>query len=958
MIKKFKISLLVLCAVSIALMLAVLSNATNAPVADYKGGEGVTAYGHSAKVYGGMSVVNTWWAYYEDTKTLEFISATDKYNETGDPNNCEGGASWGTYKNSIEHIIIGDYINKITGYAFSGLTSLKDIRVGNKLAQIDPGALSGCSSLSTIWRNGSERIEGRADLREILTLENTYSGTAIKELVLPNNITEIKVALPSTITTLYSENVNDNFIVYARDNKLNLIDLKNPKKEYNYYEEKPEGSDIIAPTPGTTVPSNPGAKNGHSSKTYSGMVIVDVDWVYNSETKTLEFISKVSGKHNETGTSADCDAGASWGNFKKEIEHIIVGDNISKVTTSAFFGIPNLVDVRLGKNVTELDPNCFGGCSKLTTVWRDGTDRVAGRADFSKIYKLQENVLANTAVEELVLAEKMTDDATNIPTFLYTIYTPKITDALITFAKNKQMNLIDINDPSNTAHKYYDPNKRLPKAEAPVENFVPTADVTDYGHMSRVYNNQTIVNTWWVFYESTKTLEFISATSSYNETGTDKDCEGGKSFGKYRKQVEHIIIGDNIGKISTQALQGFEEVKDIRLGVSVREIDYGAFNHCKSLTTVWYRGTERIEGRADLSRVVALNDIFLETQIKELLIPDKVTEFTKPLPLTIKNVYTTNITESMISYAEENLFNLINPVDPNEAYKFYIEYDESLPSCGPRAVFDFDEATGTLTVSGGGAINDLTNYYGGGSKKQWWFSFRDNIKHVVIGDYITRIGKYAFCECKNLETVEIPNVENFEIGNAAFEKCTNLRSVYRRGTEAIEGTVDIRNVAELFPWTFAYDYLIANVVINGAVESISTSNFEENTNLANIYGTPGSYAETYASENGLTFYDIASNEPQPIKCEIPEITESDTEVIVPGESETEDDIDIDFGTDSVTENEDDGPDLSFGEETKSTVAEPTENNGSVIIIVAAICAVVLIALVIAIIFAKKKSKVK
>ena len=53
------------------------------------------------------------------------------------------------------------------------------------------------------------------------------------------------------------------------------------------------------------------------------------------------------------------------------------------------------------------------------------------------------------------------------------------------------------------------------------------------------------------------------------------------------------------------------------------------------------------------------------------------------------------------------------------------------------------------------------------------------------------LGKYAFTECKNIETIELPAKDGFVILNAAFEDCYNLKSVYIRGNQPIEGTADV-----------------------------------------------------------------------------------------------------------------------------------------------------------------------
>ena len=73
-------------------------------------------------------------------------------------------------------------------------------------------------------------------------------------------------------------------------------------------------------------------------------------------------------------------------------------------------------------------------------------------------------------------------------------------------------------------------------------------------------------------------------------------------------------------------------------------------------------------------------------------------------------------------------------------------------------------------------------------------------------------------------------------------------------------------------WSFAYDFLIANIIVSEKVEKIGSSVFSDNVNLANVYGVPGSYAEEFAAENGLTFFDASSNIPTPITCTVPETT--------------------------------------------------------------------------------------
>ena len=103
--------------------------------------EGATLWGHSTEMYEGSQIINTWWAYYDETKTLEFVSATNDYNETGTLNEVdEEYEGWYEYTDVIEHIIIGDRIHKISSGAFQNFTALKDVRLGRSVNQISAGA--------------------------------------------------------------------------------------------------------------------------------------------------------------------------------------------------------------------------------------------------------------------------------------------------------------------------------------------------------------------------------------------------------------------------------------------------------------------------------------------------------------------------------------------------------------------------------------------------------------------------------------------------------------------------------------------------------------------------------------------------------------------------------------------------------------------------------------------------
>lgn len=131
------------------------------------------------------------------------------------------------------------------------------------------------------------------------------------------------------------------------------------------------------------------------------------------------------------------------------------------------------------------------------------------------------------------------------------------------------------------------------------------------------------------------------------------------------------------------------------------------------------------------------------------------------------------------------------------------EPTETHVQIGDKVWVDFDYSTGTATVSGTGAMWD---YYENGkdytNKHQNPFTGKSNVQKIVIsegvtnvGDYflqgyenrrsikeislastITKIGKYAFQNCYNVQGVMLPSGLE-EIGDYSFDNCGSLNEI-------------------------------------------------------------------------------------------------------------------------------------------------------------------------------------
>ena len=63
-----------------------------------------------------------------------------------------------------------------------------------------------------------------------------------------------------------------------------------------------------------------------------------------------------------------------WGAYADQITKVVINDGIHDLGQMAFYELPNLTEVVLGKDVTEIRNYCFKNCAALTTINLEGVD--------------------------------------------------------------------------------------------------------------------------------------------------------------------------------------------------------------------------------------------------------------------------------------------------------------------------------------------------------------------------------------------------------------------------------------------------------------------------------------------------------------------------------------------------------------------------------------------------------
>ena len=194
---------------------------------------------------------------------------------------------------------------------------------------------------------------------------------------------------------------------------------------------------------------------------------------------------------------------------------------------------------------------------------------------------------------------------------------------------------------------------------------------------------------------------------------------------------------------------------------------------------------------------------------------------------------------------------------------------------GSDVKWSFDTTTGTLIISGTGAMKDYTNNLSTRRSTAPWAE--EQVAQVVINEGVTRIGNSVFGYCNNLKNIEIPETVTkiggsafqgagltsikipasvTDIGNFAFEQ-TKLTSIKIPASVTNIGILAFNECENLQTVTFADDSQLKNIgtkafagtpitsiEIPASVTNIGRTAFNQCRKLESVTFAPGSKLET------------------------------------------------------------------------------------------------------------------
>ena len=127
-------------------------------------------------------------------------------------------------------------------------------------------------------------------------------------------------------------------------------------------------------------------------------------------------------------------------------------------------------------------------------------------------------------------------------------------------------------------------------------------------------------------------------------------------------------------------------------------------------------------------------------------------------------------------------------------------------------------------------------------KDQPWYTTNNLVKKIVIGKDITAVGNYAFCYAQNVTEVEFEEGSKIKsIGVLSFYNTPKLKSIVLPET-----------VTAISTYAFGDCFALESVVVPAGVTSIHKTAFSNSSKVV-LEVEAGSYAETFASSNGVAY---------------------------------------------------------------------------------------------------------
>ena len=563
--------------------------------------------------------------------------------------------------------------------------------------------------------------------------------------------------------------------------------------------------------------------------------------------------------------------------WQENLTEVFLPESLTKIGSGAFAGCANLEKINIPKGVTEIDAHAFSECYALTEVTLPGNLTSISSGLFERCYALTSVTLPEklTEIGDYAFSECYSLEKINIPAGVTAIgfsaffYCTSLTE--VTLPEDVSYIDYDVFCDCYSLERVTFPSRNVPKI---CEGSIPTSAII-------VCYRNSEVETWAK--KNNYKVEYIDGepeTISISGSIIWNDCDNQDGFRPANVTVYLMANDEVINTISVTPeddwawafndLLKYENGEEIFYTISQKQI-YGYTTEVCGYDVTNIHIPETIE----LSGSVIWNDCdnqdgFRPAEITIRLYADD--KIINDMTVSADHDWTWAFTDlpkyrdqgmeifygifadAVEGYTTEicgyDITNTYIPaatpaptMEPRPTPAPTAEPENIIDSgaCGENLTWTLNDE-GVLTISGEG---EMLNYSASGSASAPWYSYRESIISVVIGEGVTTIGVNAFYHCSNLASIAIPDSVT-SIGGNAFWGCSGLTeitipdSVTFIGGSAFHGCSGLTeitipdSVTSIYAGTFDNCTRLTSINIPYGVTSIEMLAFNNCRSLASI----------------------------------------------------------------------------------------------------------------------------